>query len=88
MRAPNSPLTKGEAPEARGLSGKAGKPGGKDRATTATPPPVKRLRGRDALLRVRDARLNTDAEHRVPTESRFAGSNQFLDKSPAPKGGI
>jgi hypothetical protein len=28
--------------------------------------PWKKLSGRDALLRVRDARLYTDAEHRVP----------------------
>ncbi len=27
--------------------------------------------GRDALLRVRDAKPYTDAEHRVPTESRL-----------------
>ena len=30
---------------------------------------VKKLNGRDALLRVRDGKLNTDAEHRVPTRS-------------------
>ena len=30
---------------------------------------VKKFNGRDALLRVRDGKPNTDAEHRVPTES-------------------
>ena len=33
------------------------------------PGAVKTSVGRDALLHVRDARPNTDAEHRVPTES-------------------
>ncbi|MCI0627820.1 MAG: hypothetical protein L0387_40245, partial [Acidobacteria bacterium] len=40
-------------------------------AIPLTPPPeaVKKLNGRDALLRVRDGKPNTDAEHRVPTGS-------------------
>ena len=37
--------------------------------------------GRDALLRVRDSKPNTDAEHRVPIESGYS-PNQFFDSSP------
>ena len=36
-------------------------------APTATPEAVKKFNGRDALLRVRDCKPNTDAGHRVPT---------------------
>ena len=44
------------------------------------PGAVKKFNGRDALLRVRDAKPNTDAEHRVPTGSRlYAQPNFFTD---------
>ena len=37
-------------------------------ATPSPPEAVKKFNGRDALLRVRDGKPNTDAEHRVPTD--------------------
>ena len=47
--------------------------------------------GRDALLRVRNVKLNTDAEHRVPTRSDFDVNATFSqlqgqdgDRQPGP----
>jgi hypothetical protein len=42
-----------------------------------SPGAVKKVNGRDALLRVRDGKLNTDAEHRVPTRSGSSPSRIF-----------
>ena len=39
---------------------------------------VKKFNGRDALLRVRDGKPNTDAEHRVPTESGLQAQTNFF----------
>jgi len=36
------------------------------------------MKNLDALLRVSDAKLNTDAEHRVPTESRLQAQTNYL----------
>ena len=45
---------------------------------TPLPEAVKKFNGRDALLRVRDGKPNTDADHRVPTGSRlYAEPNLF-----------
>jgi hypothetical protein len=44
---------------------------------------VKRFNGRDALLRVRNGKPNTDGEHHVPTESGLrAQPNFFADLPP------
>ena len=41
------------------------------------PEAVKEFNGRDALLRVRDAKPNTDAEHSVPTGSGLYDQPNF-----------
>jgi len=50
---------------------KGGTSGGWGASSLLAPLPGarKKFDGRDALLRVRDGKPNTDAEHRVPTES-------------------
>jgi len=48
------------------------------------PEAVKKFNGRDALLRVHDSKPNTDAEHRVPTESGLQAQTNFFI---APRGG-
>ncbi len=47
-------------------------------ACPLTPEAVKKVNGRDALLRVRDGKPNTDAEHRVPTESGLQTQTNFF----------
>ena len=47
------------------------------------PEAVKKFNGRDALLRVRDAKPKTDAGHRVPTESGLRVQTNFFHPSPA-----
>ncbi len=50
-------------------------------ACTPSPPApeaLKKLNGRDALLRVRDGKPNTDAEHRVPTGSGLYAQPNFF----------
>ncbi len=52
----------------------------------APPEAVKKFKGRDALLRVRDGKPNTDAEHRVRTGSDLCAQPNFsqLPHPPAP----
>jgi hypothetical protein len=38
----------------------------------------KKLNGREALLRVRDGKPRTDAEHRVPTESDLPAQTNYF----------
>ena len=47
---------------------------------------VKKFSGRDALLRVRDGKPNTDAGHRVPTESGLQAQPKFFTASRPPDG--
>jgi len=49
------------------------------------PGAVKDFNGRDALLRVCDGKPNTDAEHRVPTESSLQAQTNFFT---APLAGV
>src|SRR5688572_12304821 len=51
------------------------------------PEAVEKFNGRDALLRVRDDKPNTDAEHRVPTESRLYDQPNF-SQLPSCKGAV
>ena len=46
---------------------------------------VKKFNGRDALLRVRDGKPNTDAEHCVPTGLRLYDQPNF-SQLPSPEG--
>ncbi len=48
------------------------------------PEAVKKLNGRDALLRVRDGKPNTDAEHRVPTGLGLYAQANFFTAPLAP----
>jgi hypothetical protein len=49
------------------------------KASPSFPPEaVTKSNGRDALLRVRDGRLNTDAEHRVPTDQAYTPNQATL----------
>jgi hypothetical protein len=43
-----------------------------------TPEAVKKIKGRDALLRVRNRKPNPDAGHRVPTQSGSCGRANFF----------
>ncbi len=47
----------------------------------SAPEAVKKLNGRGALLRVRDGKPNTDAEHRVPTRITFIRPTEFPHNS-------
>ena len=53
--------------------------------TALTPEAVKKLNGRDALLRVRDGKLNTDAEPR-PYQIRSLRRSEFFHSSPLERG--
>ncbi len=59
--------------------------GGTTTDENSPPEAVKKFNGRDALLRVRDGKPKTDAEHRVPTGSGLCAQPIFFT-APLTKG--